>query len=304
MFTRLAPLVLALGLLAPTLAAAADPEVGADAMTAGRQWLGGDPAGRQTLEAMAKAGRSDAQEVLGEVLAQGTSSVPRESAVACGYFRQASASRADALHSLAVCAENGVEGPADFALAAKLFGEAADRGFPKSMCALGNLYRLGKGVPKDAERGAALCRKAAELGDRDAQTDLGNFYVAGAGVPRDMVQARQWYEKAAAQGQPNAEYVLAQIYLNGDGVAKDQEKAAQLLTSAYRHGRRDAAGLLAPLQFARWMAGHPKGDTGLIDESIAWFEAALKVAPTDKARKDMQTGLDLARAARSAEVKG
>jgi hypothetical protein len=41
--------------------------VGPDVLAAVRQWAAGDPRGRRTLEAMARAGRADAQEALGEV---------------------------------------------------------------------------------------------------------------------------------------------------------------------------------------------------------------------------------------------
>jgi TPR repeat protein len=152
------------------------------------------------------------------------------------------------------------------------------------MCALGNLYVAGRGVPQDAKHGAELCRQGAEAGNEDAQTDLGNLYVQRIGVPRDMVLARHWYELAAVQGQANADFVLGQIYWNGDGVAPDQAKAAELWKAAYRGGRLDAAALLASWNFVRWMAAHPKGDLSGLSEAIAWEKEAVKAARDAKAR--------------------
>jgi hypothetical protein len=251
---------------------------------------------------LATKGRSDAQEALGEVLGPSGPSALRDEIAACGWYAKAAASRADSLHNEALCAEKGIGGTPDLARAATLYQQAADHGYAKSMCALGNLYVSGRGVPKDETKGAALCRRAADLGEPDAQTDLGNLYLWGKGVPHDMVQARHWYELAAAQGQPNAELVLGQIYWNGDGIPRDQAKAAELWKAAYRGGRTDAAPLLAAWLFASWMSDHRRGNVTLLDEAIQYEQVALKVASEDK-RADEQTALALMQAARTAAEK-
>ena len=170
------------------------------------------------------------------------------------------------------------------------------------MCALGNLYVAGRGVPKNEAKGAALCRQAAELGEPNAQTDLGDLYVEGVGVPHDMVQARHWYELAAAQGQPNAEFVLGQIYWNGDGVARDRAKAAELWKAAYKGGRVDAAPLLAAWLFTSWMSAHRAGDLTVLDEAIQYEEVAVRNASEAK-RADEQTLLKIMQAARTGAEK-
>jgi TPR repeat protein len=170
------------------------------------------------------------------------------------------------------------------------------------MCALGNLYVAGRGVPKDEAKGAALCRQAAERGEPDAQTDLGNLYLQGIGVPHDVAQARHWYELAAAQGQPNASFVLGQIYWNGDGVARDQSKAAELWKAAYRGGRVDAAPLLATWLFTSWMSAHPRGDVTVLNEAIQYQEVAVRSVPEAK-RAEAQTLLTVMQAARATAEK-
>jgi TPR repeat protein len=276
------------------------PSVGNDVIAPARRWLNGDLSGRSDLEALAAKGRSDAQEMLGELLGPSGPSALRDEVAACSWYAKAAASRADSLHNLALCAEKGVGGTPDLARAATLYKQAAERGYVKAMCALGNLYVSGRGVPKDEAKGATLCRQAAERGEPDAQTDLGNLYLQG--VPHDMVQARHWYELAAAQGQPNAEFVLGQIYWNGDGVARDQAKAAELWKAAYKGGRVDAAPLLAAWLFASWMSVHPRGDVTVLDEAIQYEQVAVRTASEAK-QADERTLLTIMQAARTAAAK-
>ena len=309
----IASVVGSLAMMSPGRVALADPvpsasptadraAVGNDVITPARRWLDGDLSGRSDLEALAAKGRSDAQEMLGELMGPSGPSKLRDEVAACGWFAKAAASRADSLHNLALCAEKGVGGTPDPSRAATLYLQAAEQGYAKSMCALGNLYVAGRGVPKDEVKGTALCRQGAELGNSDAQTDLGNFYLQGIGVPHDMVQARHWYELAAAQGQPNAEFVLGQIYWNGDGIPRDQAKAAELWKAAYSGGRVDAAPLLASWLFASWLSAHPRGDVTVLDEAIGYQEVAVRVASEGK-RKDQQSLLTVMRAARTAAEK-
>ncbi|RYD90982.1 MAG: sel1 repeat family protein, partial [Sphingobacteriales bacterium] len=272
--------------------------VGEDVAKSARQWLNGDLNGRSVLEALANMGRADAQQMLGEILSVGPKTL-RDDVASCGWFAKAADSRADSMHSLAFCTEKGVDGTPDPARAAGLYLQAAEQGYAKSMCALGNLYVEGRGVPKDEAKGVARCRKGAEIGDRDAQTDLGNYYLQGIGVPRDMAQARHWYELAAAQGQPNALFVLGQIYWNGDGILRDQARAEKLLKAAYRSGRRDAASFLGSWLFAKWMSAHSKGDFTVLDEAIGYQTVAASIA-SEAERADAQNALKLMEAVRTA----
>lgn len=275
-----------------------DASIGADVLDLGRKWLSGQSDARSRLEALATDGRSDAQEMLGEVF----NFALKDEVAACAWFAKSAATRSDGLHNLALCYENGGGVPRDLAKASALYGQAVGRGYAKSMCALGNLYIAGKGVPKDETKGAALCKQGAELGEPNAQTDLGNLFLTGVGVPKDIVQARRWYELAAAQGQPNAQFVLGQIYWNGDGVERSQAKAAALLEQAFKGGRRDAAPLLAKWLFAGWMSAHVRGDLSGLDAAIGYQKVALSSA-TDKSRADEQALLNLMQATRSAAEK-
>jgi uncharacterized protein len=287
---------------AQTAASQNTDAVGDDVSAAARRWASGDLTGRNTLMALANTGRADAQEAVGEILMAGVAGPP-DRYTACGYFAQAAKSRRDALHSLAVCTEIGVGGTPNLTRAAELYKQAADLGYAKSMCALGNLYVTGRGVPKDPVHGASLCLMGAEAGAADAQTDVGNLYLQGVGVSRDLAKARIWYEKAAQSGQPNAEFTLGIIYWNGAGVSADHDKAEALWRSAFGHGRVDAALPLAAGALARWKAGHAKGDTSALDEAIGWYGEAMKAAP-EANRPEIQAQLASAVAMKDAEAKG
>ncbi|HEX8412915.1 MAG TPA: tetratricopeptide repeat protein [Sphingomicrobium sp.] len=240
--------------------------------------------------------------MLGEVLGPSGPPTLKDEVAACGWFAKAAASRSDALHNAALCHENGVGATRDLVGAAALYRQAADRGYARSMCALGNLYIAGRGVPKDETKGAALCRQGADLGEANAQTDLGSLHLQGTGVPKDVVQARHWYELAAAQGQPNAQFVLGQIYWNGDGVARSKAKAAELLKEAFKGGRQDSAPLLAKWLFADWMSAHVRGDFTTLDEAIGYQKVAVASA-TETGRGDEQALLGMMHAARDAADK-
>jgi TPR repeat protein len=58
-----------------------------------------------------------------------------------------------------------------------------------------------------------------------AQAVLGNMYRKGEGVEKDAVQALRWFRKAAEQGVAQAQYNLGVRYENGNGVEKDAVQA-------------------------------------------------------------------------------
>ena len=75
--------------------------------------------------------------------------------------------------------------------------EAADAGNPTAMANLGNLYLMGRGVPRDYEQALAWYRKAAELGSPAGERGLGYMYLEGLGVPQDVAEARRWLQLVA-----------------------------------------------------------------------------------------------------------
>lgn len=93
---------------------------------------------------------------------------------------------------------------------------------------LGEMYSIGKGVPKDAVQALAWYRKAADQDNANAQFNLGNRYNKGEVVPKNDVQAVAWYLKATDQQHVDAQLKLAQKYKNGEGMPKNKVVAYAL----------------------------------------------------------------------------
>ena len=213
---------------------------------------------------------------------------------ACPIWEAASTTSAEAAHFTAECVENGHDRPADLERAAELYRLAGDGGFPKSLCALGNMYMAGRGVPRDPSRAAELCLRGAEMGDADAQTDLGTFYLDGDGIAQDYAEARRWYEQAALKQQRNALFTLGVMAWNGLGGEPDLEAAGRWFEGAYAAGRRDAASFVGGAALLRAAPNAPSGpvDPALLATAKAWFEIALVEDPDESRRA--QAGVALA----------
>lgn len=219
------------------------------------------------LQALSGQGSAGATAILAGYRALQANDFP----TACRAWESAADVSAEAAHLTAECYEHGHGGATDVAHAIALYTQAADAGFGKSSCALGNLYMAGTGVERDPERGVELCRQGAERGDPDAQTDLGNFYLRGQGVGQDYAEARRWYQLAVTgYRHPNAAFSLGYLYWNGDGGERDHAQAAIYLRMAYEGGREDAAFLLAleALERARVEGGF---EVGPLREAESWL---------------------------------
>ncbi len=146
----------------------------------------------------------------------------------------------------------------------------ADLGLPGIALAQDAAVRAGVEAYDRGDYAAALraWRTAAERGDADAQYNIGQIYKLGRGVPVDMVEAEKWYrlaalqghdlgeanygmmlfengkreaavpwlERAVANGEARAEYLLGVMLFNGDGVAKNWVRAYALMLRAAAGG--------------------------------------------------------------------
>ncbi len=243
------------------------------------------------LIALADAGDENAQYYAGMMFVAGRG-VAKDGARGCAYAEKASAARADAMFLVGRCYQSGAGGAQDNAKAETAFSRAADMGFPKARCALGQMLMAD---PKRAAHGLALCRAAAEAGDADAQGAVGDAYFAGAGAPRDHAEARRWYEKAAAQNDLNAARRLGEMYAKGDGGKKDSKRAVRLWQGAEKAGDPMAAILVADQLFSDMTGGRTpgpgryafKGGVPLADvEAIeAWYRAAANQDPRPDVRQ-------------------
>lgn len=102
--------------------------------------------------------------------------------------------------------EDGMEAfkRGDYRTANRLMRPLAEQGEAKAQNKLGQMFALGRGVPRDYSEAVRWYRKAAEQGVAEAQFNLGFMYDLGRGVPRDYVEAHKWLDLAAKAGVYNA----------------------------------------------------------------------------------------------------
>ena len=85
----------------------------------------------------------------------------------------------------------------------------------------------------DPAAAAEWYRQAADKGQPEAMLALGDMYFRGTGVPLEPAQAARWYQLASDKGFPKAKVYLAECYEMGKaGLARNYDKAFQLLNEA------------------------------------------------------------------------
>lgn len=270
-------------LAAPTPAAAPAPAPSPEVQAAMKKAEAGDPG---PLVKLADGGNSEAQYYAGVLFIFGGKTIPKDPVRGCAYEGKASARRADAMHLVGMCYQNGVGGAPDKAKAEAAYKNAAAMGFPKSKCALGKMLMT---EPAQAERGLGLCKEAAAAGDVDAQVAAGDAYFSGAVTKRNHSAARMWYEMAAKQHNPQASRRLGEMYANGDGGAKDTKKAMALWTAGEKAGDPLVAILVADQLFSELTGGRKpgpgtfafKGGVPVSDIEVAeeWYQLAQNRDP-------------------------
>ena len=249
----------------------------------------GDP---QPLTALADAGDAEAQYYAGLLYITGKGSIAKDPPRGCAYAQKASATRPDAMHMLGLCHQSPETGMQDKAKAEAAFARAAEMGFPKSKCTLGQL-RMAE--PARAESGLALCKEAASAGDVDAQVAVATAYFNGVTGKPNRAEARKWYEMASRQGNHDASRRLGQMYATGDGGSKDKKKAMELWIAAEKAGDPMAAILVADELFLKLSGGKPpgpgkykfKGGVPLADFEVVeqWYRQASTSDPRPDVKK-------------------
>lgn len=263
------------------------PETQAAMLKAGA----GDPA---PLVALASSGNAEAQYYAGVMYIFGRGTIAKDTPRGCAYELSASASRADAMHLVGLCYQNGgIGGAPDRTKAEAAFTRAAALGFPKSKCALGQMLMTD---PQEAKRGLSLCKEGASAGDSDAQVAVGAAYFAGgAATGQDRREARKWYAMAAQQNDPEAARRLGEMYAQGDGGKRDPKKAMELWVAAEKAGDPLVAILVADTLFADMTGGRTPGPgkytfrggfpLDQIDATEEWYRQALNSDPRPDVKK-------------------
>lgn len=258
---------------------------------------------------LADAGRTDAQFYAGVMLIYGRNGIAPNVRKGCAYEEKASTSRADAMHLVGVCWQNGLAGSKDAAKAEAAYLNAAHMGFPKSRCALGQMLL---GEPGQGERGVGLCKESARAGDVEAQLVVADVYFYGRGVKGDHAEARKWYAMAADRKNPLALRRLGEMYAAGDGGKKDTKKAVALWQEAEKAGDPLVCILVADQLFADVTGGKkPGGGTyafkggvpvGELDVIETWYQEALKRDPRPDVKQRAERGIQVVQNQKAAAV--
>jgi len=251
----------------------------------------------ESLEALGNNGDDSALELLGEIYNGAGFGVERNAEVACAYFARVVGKRPDTLHNLASCYYSGEGTKRDYVKARLLYLQAANLGWPRAKCALGNMLIKGQGGKVDIKRGLALCQEAAVSGEANAQTDLGGYLLMGKVTQKDAVAARKWLTAAAEQKQANATFLLGQIFWNGDGIDRDRELAVEWWLVAYDRGRKDAAYHIGRAKFSKIfveVGGEKRLNMDALAETRQWLALSQNSHTREKYRAKAKEMLDLA----------
>lgn len=116
--------------------------------------------------------------------------------------------------------------------AARLFRGLADEGDGYAMAALGRMYDLGVGVPRNLDTATEWIRRSADQGHPLGQLLLGWRYLEGRGVPEDEAEGASWILRAAEQGDAWAQTDMGVLYQHGIGVPKDDSLAFRMFYAA------------------------------------------------------------------------
>ena len=109
---------------------------------------------------------------------------------------------------------------------------------------LGNRYREGTGVKKDAEKASILYKLAADHGHHSAQFNLGILYLDGKGVIQSDTLAFKYLKLSAEQGDPDAQFNIGCMYAEGQSIKQSFATAKVWFERAVAQGQRDAVAAL------------------------------------------------------------
>src|SRR5262245_26153315 len=126
----------------------------------------------------------------------------------------------------------------DYATAMLEWQSVAKSGDPTASYGIGQIYRLGKGVPyRDFEKAVYWYQRAAGRGHVPAQYEVARIQFEGLVVPRDIDEMMYWLWRAALRGHAESELMLGAVYEYGEpGVTANPTEALKWYLIAGRHG--------------------------------------------------------------------
>lgn len=162
---------------------------------------------------------------------------------------QAQKGNAGAMYKIGVFYYFGLRGlRRDPSKALSWFLKAVEKGEPRSMELLGEIFVRGTGVDRNYTKALEWLTLAAKQQLFSAYNGIGYMYVKGYGVEKkNFTKAKEYFEKAAVNEDPGGYYNLGVLYLKGIGVKKDVKLACKYLMMASNAGQPKAFYQLAKM---------------------------------------------------------
>uniref|UniRef100_A0A6N2KAE3 DOD-type homing endonuclease domain-containing protein n=1 Tax=Salix viminalis TaxID=40686 RepID=A0A6N2KAE3_SALVM len=136
----------------------------------------------------------------------------------------------------------------DHAKALAWFSKAAEKGEPRSMELLGEIFARGAGVERNYTKALEWLTLAAKLQLYSAYNGMGYLYVKGYGVQKkNYSKAKEYFERAADNEDAGGHYNLGVMHLKGIGVKRDVRMACQYFIVAANAGQPKAFYQLAKM---------------------------------------------------------
>ncbi|KAF6163519.1 hypothetical protein GIB67_002524 [Kingdonia uniflora] len=121
------------------------------------------------------------------------------------------------------------------------FLKAVEKGEPRSMELLGEIYARGAGVERNHTKAFEWLKLASRQHYFSAYNGMGYLYVKGYGVEsKNYTKAKEYFEKAAENKEAGGHYNLGVIYLKGIGVKRNVKVACDHFLAAANAGQPKA----------------------------------------------------------------
>ncbi|XP_076904665.1 ERAD-associated E3 ubiquitin-protein ligase component HRD3A-like [Bidens hawaiensis] len=162
---------------------------------------------------------------------------------------QAQKGSASAMYKIGIFYYFGLRGVRrDHLKALSWFLKAVDKGEPRSMELLGEIYARGAGVKRNYTKAFEWLTLASKQQLYSAYNGMGYLYVKGYGVEqKNYTKAKEYFEKAAINEEPGGHYNLGVMHLKGIGVKKDVKLACKCFILAANAGQPKAFYQLAKM---------------------------------------------------------
>ncbi|KAI3976962.1 hypothetical protein MKX01_008820 [Papaver californicum] len=155
---------------------------------------------------------------------------------------QAQKGSAGAMYKIGIYYYFGLRGVRrDHVKALSWFLKAVEKGEPRSMELLGEIYARGAGVERNYTKALEWLTLASKQQHFSAYNGMGYLYVKGYGVEeKNNTKAKEYFEKAADNEEAGGHYNLGVLYLKGIGVEENVNLALKYFITAANAGQPKA----------------------------------------------------------------